>query len=360
MNGNKGEWSEPYVLFKLIADGRLFLGDKDFQRIRKQYYPIWQITRHEQSGDVVFRKVNSDIYISNKTNEFIIPIDKFVQYSKTCYRKIVENKDKKGAFSIESVELFLKSFSITSLRASSNQKKDITLKVSDPNTIFQPELGFSIKSQLGGPSTLLNASGATNFTYKIVGSTLTPEIVSVINNNRLFYDKMQLIKSYGCVLEYEKLDNNIFRSNLQSIDSNFITIISDILLLYYSTNKPTEKIILNLVHVISKTNPLNYDLKNNPNIYEVIIKRFLRDIALGMTPAKNWDNDYSSMGGYLVVREDGELLCYHFYFMKNFEDYLFKNTKLDTPDPKRHGFGSIYLEDNQYKIKLNLQIRFVK
>ena len=35
--------------------------------------------------------------------------------------------------------------------------------------------GFSIKSQLGSPSTLFNASGATNFTYKLSGHRLTED-----------------------------------------------------------------------------------------------------------------------------------------------------------------------------------------
>ena len=26
-SGNRGEWSEPYALFKLLADGQLYLGD---------------------------------------------------------------------------------------------------------------------------------------------------------------------------------------------------------------------------------------------------------------------------------------------------------------------------------------------
>ncbi|WP_157278370.1 HpaII family restriction endonuclease [Olivibacter sitiensis] len=29
LSGNKGEWSELYTLFKLLADGKLFAGDAD-------------------------------------------------------------------------------------------------------------------------------------------------------------------------------------------------------------------------------------------------------------------------------------------------------------------------------------------
>lgn len=39
--------------------------------------------------------------------------------------------------------------------------------------------GFSIKSQLGSPSTLFNASGATNFTYKVIGNNLSADEIAV-------------------------------------------------------------------------------------------------------------------------------------------------------------------------------------
>ena len=60
------------------------------------------------------------------------------------------------------------------------------------------------------------------------------------------------------------------------------------------------------------------------------------------------------------MREDGQLVCYHLYNHDEFKDYLFENTKFDTPSSSRHGFGEIYQENGEYFIKLNLQIRFIK
>lgn len=42
-----------------------------------------------------------------------------------------------------------------------------------------------------------------------------------------------------------------------------------------------------------------------------------------------------------------------FLLIKNFEDYLFNNTKLETPDPERHKFGDVYEEAGKQK-KWNL------
>lgn len=91
------------------------------------------------------------------------------------------------------------------------------------------------------------------------------------------------------------------------------------------------------------------------------VKAFLRAIALGMVPNTEWDTYLSTYGGYIVVRDDGLLLCYHLYNDDDFKDYLFNNTKFDTPSSTRHQFGTIYFDDNsQPMINLNLQVRFVK
>ena len=48
LTGNIGEWSEPYALLKLLADGKLFLGDENSEKIEEISYPILQISRHEK------------------------------------------------------------------------------------------------------------------------------------------------------------------------------------------------------------------------------------------------------------------------------------------------------------------------
>ena len=83
-------------------------------------------------------------------------------------------------------------------------------------------------------------------------------------------------------------------------------------------------------------------------------------VALGMTPATLWEGGYLASGGYIIVRKDGELVCYHIYNVDQFQEYLFQNTKLDTPQLSRYDYGDFYSEDGLEKIKLNLQVRFTK
>lgn len=360
LRGNKGEWSEPYALLKLLADGKLYLGDENFQKITSIVYPIIKVIRHESERDVDF-SINNDVIIVADNGENIkIPIHKFIEHVKICFEGIQRNSKGTGSFEIPEVEDFLNSFSITSLKAKSKLKNDISIQISDPNTFLSPALGFSIKSQLGRPSTLVNASGATNFTFKVINKKINAEVIDEINNERLFSNKLKRLKLYGAELEFEKVDNPKFESNLQTIDFYFGKILAELLLLFYSNDIPSRNTVKNFIEEITTKNPLKYNLNINSSMYELMMKKFLTDYALGMRASEVWKREYQATGGYLIVREDGELICYHFYFTKNFEDYLFNNTKLETPDPERHNFGFIYEENKVQKMKLNLQIRFIK
>jgi hypothetical protein len=77
-------------------------------------------------------------------------------------------------------------------------------------------------------------------------------------------------------------------------------------------------------------------------------------------PSKVWTGQYDATGGYLIIKENGDVLCYHIYNRNEFENYLFNNTKLDTASSSRHDFGTVYEENGELYFKLNLQIRFIK
>ena len=81
-------------------------------------------------------------------------------------------------------------------------------------------------------------------------------------------------------------------------------------------------------------------------------------MALGMTPEKDWEGQEDASGGYIVVKKDGDVVCYHIYNREDFEQYLFDYTFFDRASTSRHGFMSVYKENSEYKINLNLQIRF--
>jgi type II restriction enzyme len=116
--------------------------------------------------------------------------------------------------------------------------------------------------------------------------------------------------------------------------------------------------IQDLTKLVCKKNPLNFDKQHGHNFYEYKIKHFLTDSSLGMTGTKVWSGTYDVTGGYLIVKDDGDVLCYHIYNRNQFENYLFANTKFETPSSTKHEFGKVYEDQGQLYFALNLQIRF--
>ena len=349
-SGNKGEWSEIYTLVKLLADGKVYAADSKLNKITGLYYPILKIIRRELDNDFMFSR-ESKIMIKNKNGVEIasIEIETFKQQA-AALLELIKNKSGRS-FTIPEIEPFLKNISCKTLKAKHSKKRDITLIVHDPVTLNEPELGFSIKSKLGGDSTLLNASKSTNFIYEVKDAKITNSLIKEINNissYKKIFKRVDKIYEIGGSLEFKKVSSDMFYQNMTVIDSMLPKIISELILLYY---KGVDNYLSNLIHVIKKENPCNFQINNNHPFYEYKIKQFLNDVALGLTPTTMWTGMYDATGGYLIVREDGEILCYHVYNMNNFQNYLLNNTRFETPSSSRHNFGIIYPQNGRYLFK---------
>jgi len=358
ITGNKGEWSEIYTLFKLLGDRQLFLGNKEIEKLEGIVYPILRVLRTENNGDFEYSIKDEIILISGGKEVLKIAIIEFKEKAKFLLEKIKSNKER--TFSVPEIEKFMQSINCISLKASSTAKTDITIVVHDQRTNQQPTLGFSIKSQLGSPSTLLNAGKTTNFIFKICNTKLTALKINGINSiesRSKIMDRINSILEVKGNFEFIKTEKPIFSNNLILIDSKLPEILSEIVYGFYSSRKSS---LVHLVENINTKNPLNFDNSNEHKFYEYKIKRFLTDIALGMMPSKVWTGQYDATGGYLIIKQNGDVLCYHIYNRNEFENYLFNNTKLDTASSSRHDFGTIYIENGELYFKLNLQIRFIK
>jgi type II restriction enzyme len=263
-------------------------------------------------------------------------------------------KDNGATFAIPAADRILSDLKRNHIKTASNRKSDIVLVIHDRITGTTPEVGFSIKSRLGGASTILNASGATNFIYKVNGFKGKINEVNSIESGSKVRDRIKAIRENGGELEYRRMDSPIFESNIRKIDSYLPEILAETLKIYFSGEATTMPEICK--HI--KTPGLNFSADND--FYEFKMKDFLLNIALGMMPNTSWDGHLEAHGGYIIVREDGEIACYHVYNLDRFRAYLFDNTKLDTPSTTKHHFGKLYEASGDLFFKLNLQIRFIK
>ncbi|MEO0581899.1 MAG: HpaII family restriction endonuclease [Bacteroidota bacterium] len=358
LSGNKGEWSELYTLFKILSDKQLVVGDSNLHKIENLFFPIIKVLRDQSDGTFEYSYQDDLVLIKGGKETVPIPLKRFQEQALFLLESLKRKTPR--TFSIPEIEDFMKAFHCTSLKAKSSIKSDIRVVIHDLRTGITPELGFSIKSQLGSASTLLNAGKTTNFIYQIESLSLSQDEIDEINaiaGKSKIKDRIERIRSLGGTFRYSKMNHRIFQNNLVLIDTLLPQILSDLLLLYYTNKISRTK---ELMEELKRLNPLDFDLTSGHPFYDYKIKRFLSDIALGMMPSTVWTGKLDATGGYLIVKEDGEILCYHIYSRNEFENYLLSNTKFETASISRHNFGSLYTEEGHLYFNLNLQIRFTK
>lgn len=356
LKGNKGEWSEVYAFCYLLSKGVLKAADKDLNPT-PEFFPILKILRPNINGVVLdyfpshpdWKEIK--IY-DGRTLIKTVSKEDFDDAVAELLDKIPEGE---RAFTIPEVEEFLDGIFIDKLKADSAHKQDIDIKLHDIHTGMSPVCGFSIKSYLGSKPTLINPGKNTNFIYLIDNcSDDVAKQVNCIDSRTKIIDRLQYLSDMDCNLNCsEEMISAQFKENLEFVDSRMPEIISNVLLVAY---KNGVKKISEAVEEIKKINPLGY---SNPNMYEYKMKKLLCACALGMTPEKHWEGSEDANGGYIVVKRDGSVVCYHIYNRTDFEQYLYDYTCFDTPSTSRYEYMSVYNDNGDFKLKLNLQVRFI-
>jgi len=353
ITGNKGEWSEAYAFLRLLADGKLFAADEQLNRIGDMFFPILKIIREETRGTPYEYHPDTEnaevkIYL-NDEQVLCLPASVFDEEANYLLTEIASGKT---AFEVSRTEAFINTVFMTKLKAPTTDKSDINIQIHDVNTGYRNVVGFSIKSELGSPPTLLNAGKTTNFIYEVAGlDSSGVEIINAIETKNKLIDRMAEIADKGGTLSFVEMENATFRSNLTMIDSQMPVIVAEMLIGYYDNNIAD---CVALADHVSQVNPLSC----NAEFYRHKIKDLLCAIALGMKPATAWDGTDEASGGYIVVKTDGDVLAFHIYNRDAFRGYLLNNTKLEKGSSSKHDFCTLYHEDGKIKIKLNLQIRF--
>lgn len=353
LRGNKGEWSELYAFFRLLAEGRLYCGDGQLNRYDDKFYPILEIFRDDSPNRTSY-KVQTDkcnILVVGQSVTIEIPQERFKQEANSLLERI-KNMDGSADFSY--IQSFMDIIGSNAVKAKSSDKADIRIVIHNLKTGSKPELGYSIKSKLGADSTLINSNkDGTNFIYKVQG--ISEEQAATFNSYDKFKKKFDYLRSIGAIVSYYKVANNVLHNNLTLLDLGIERIIADSLLEYYNGNGRT---LAEITDLVSKADPLNIVNGTDQPMYAYKVKQFLLAFALGVTSSTPWYGNFHANGGYIVVKEDGDIICYHFFDRNDLEDYLYYNTRFETPSTSRHLFGNIYKENGEYFIKLNLQVRF--
>lgn len=193
MNYNRGEWSEAYVLLRLLGDGRIYAGNEHSVRIENRYMDIKSVLKRNLDNVLECARADSVvecwlIFDDNhrESTHLFFPLHQFVEMADLLFNYIRNNN---GTFCAEEPYQFLQSIGDTSIKASNwkeesiyeevfRGKTDIVLRVVDRAETDM--LGFSIKSYAGSPPTLFNSAGASAFKFRI--ENCTDEEFIALNN----------------------------------------------------------------------------------------------------------------------------------------------------------------------------------
>ena len=263
-------------------------------------------------------------WLRGQTVNIEIPQERFRQEADLLLERI-NNMDSNNDFSY--IKPFMDMIDTHTVKARSSDKADIRIVIHNLQTGSKPELGYSIKSKLGADSTLINSNkDGTNFIYRVNG--ISAEQVMVFNSFDRFKKKFDYLKSIGGTISYYKAANDVLHKNLTLLDLGIERIVADSLVDYYSGKGRT---IAEITEHISISDPLDIASDTDQPMYAYKVKQFLLAFALGVTCSTPWYGNFHANGGYIVVKEDGDIVCYHFFDRNDLEDYLFFNTRFETP-----------------------------
>lgn len=376
-SGNKGEWSEPYVVLRLLADGKLSQADKDMLPSPDDFSTVLKVVRGDTTGTigddgaVVF--TFEDVF--GQHHNLQTSQAKLAAQASRLFKSICAIKGTEGAFELPVEEDDLKILGFRRLtnpapKKIRTTKRDLMLRLRSPKTGVAV-LGFSVKSEIGAPPTLLNASEPTNIIYRVKGLTKNKaEAINAITGSRKIMDRCRAILSNATSIEYEGYHSSVFADNLEVVDAALPKMLADLVKVHYFQQilaprgprqsgafRDADK-LSSAVELLSRNEP--YASKGRRNFCEIKIKRFLRSCALGLMPSEVWDGKDDASGGYIIVLPDGRLVALYVYNTNLFEKYLYESTIFERASTTRHNYMTLYPDgqSGDYFLKLNLQIRF--
>ena len=388
LSGNKGEWSEIYIFLKLMSDGKVYAADKNMNQLTNVFLNIIKIIREE------YKNQKYEYYTGPVIKIFLndaevgpgVNISDF-QSAKDALWDVLKNAPRGNGITCATVEAFLSSIFVTKLKAPAAQQneffggtQDITMQVQDYRNGIASVIGFSCKSDFTAKSTLFNASKEnTNFIYEITGAiddALMDQFNSTytIRNKKnketgvmephkvvAIRERIQLLKNAGCDIAYDSMSVNSAKRNLILSGGNEMPlIVANMLKAYYfegegqASNSSIEYALNYVVH----NNSAGYEFDDTESMYRRKVGTLLYDMFTGMRLAKTWDGRSSVNGGYIVAKDDGDVVAYHSCMADEFKDFLIHQLGFESPSASRHQYMSIYKENDKYYLKLNLQVRF--
>ncbi len=358
-------------MMKLLGEGKLYSADKLLRKKYKSYLDILKIIRQECENRVLEYIVDSEkatVTIKPQDSEKVLAVISTSEFGKNAsvlfdgikkaHGSTVSAPDSVCDFASVIYVSKPKAPAVKALKKQFGGKNDIIIEVRDGQTAIVSVMGFSIKSKFGELPTLFNAGSSSQYLYKLIGCNdeIMAEFNAIGENGGRGWSKCkEYLKKHSVTLNFERTQNRIYADNLYLIRESMAEImawcVKDRLI-----SENTDYNVKETVERMATVNPLKVP---NPQIYyEKAIKDFLIAVFTGMTASRVWDGKEQVNGGYIVVTDDGDVICYHSNDRESFRDYLYKNTFFEYVGSKKFKWGYIEKIGNDFYLPLNLSVRF--
>ena len=369
---NKGEWAEFYVMLKLLGEGKLYTADNMLKKKLDSYLDVLKIIRQEFETQVLEYIVDQDnaiVTVKPQGSEAVlatIPMQEFEDNAVTLFEGLKRVKGMSVA-APDSVCEFAKIIyvskpkapAVKALKKQFGGKNDIFIEVRDGQTAIVSVMGFSIKSKFGHNPTLFNAGSSSQYLFKLLGCDDAKmdefNAISDGKGGRGWSLCREYLFSHSIRAEFARTQYLTYNENLflvrESMPKIMAWCVYDRLL-----RSNAEHGVKETVERMSAVNPLGV---GNPAVYyEKAIKDFLMTGFTGMTAGNKWDGKEQVNGGYIVVMDDGDVICYHSSDREAFRDYLYRNTYFEYVSADKYNWSRIIKIDGEYYLPLNVSVRF--
>lgn len=355
----KREWSELYSFFRLLADGYVCAGTPNALSNDSEVYRVALVQREEHDGPRRYIIEPDEIHILGENMDKHIPREDFATIALLVLNMLMKAGGEEELESPAGIEEFLDAIAIYDLEAKTNDRTDFHIAFW---SVDAPLIGFRSYSRLGGMLPLLDGGRTANIKLEQTGVRFPNPTVNKINSlesSNEVLDRMIMIENLGGTFKYSDVADKVFRSNLLMIDLHFPRMMAEMLRIMYYEGITR---IADLTEQLKEKNPLKIkdELIKKHGFYEYKIKQFLMALALGMRPAKLYNGTDSAVAGFIYTDAEGNIMCYHKGEKEIFQDFLFKNTRLEKGSTTKDKYGYLERENNLYYFKLNLKIGFAK
>ena len=382
ISGNKGEWSELYAALKIAVDGALQGVDVDLSPLAGRCLKVHQVIRPDfvvntgltlqfaknEDGHMCSRVVSDGgATFAEEKRKFGVRVDNLFNKIKIMTKQRQPNRD-------ADVRKMVADIGCRCLSVDSDKKKDVLVKVFDPYAGGAVDYGFSIKSYVGSPPTLLNASGQTSLVFEIQNSSrLDRERIEKIRasaSKKKYRQIVDEIHAAGANLVFRNFDEKTFENNLRQLDDGLPEIYAEAVRMFEETGRA------HLTDIFAEMERKDFKHYGEDCItfYKKKFKRFLVASALGMRPESLWNDVDDATGGFVFVKPDGEIAAFYITDRRKFENFLMCQTSFMHPtasrkkstgkvtNPNRVWLFEERLENGRkvLLVHLNVQIRFLR